>query len=171
LRLYREFGRYQDSEVTMWFIDGLLSRHQLFLEHEYIDLKQFHSLHRLAEDEPRLPIRIQRYSLCERLCLALGDASRRPPPPRSTPLGAQVAWLDGDGHSPVATVHPPDPNGIADANVATLHHPCHGGSNQHGPPCSRGFATLEKAIPCGFPHALAAHIHPMSAVSVTLPIG
>jgi hypothetical protein len=28
---YREFTRYQDSEVTMWFIDGLLAHHQLLL--------------------------------------------------------------------------------------------------------------------------------------------
>jgi hypothetical protein len=41
--LYREFGHCQDSEVT-WFIDGLLSRHQLFLTQEYVDLKQFHFL-------------------------------------------------------------------------------------------------------------------------------
>jgi hypothetical protein len=164
LRLYREFGRCQDPEVTMWFIDGLLSRHQLFLEHEYVDLKQFHSLHRLAEDKPRLPIRIQHYSLCERLRLALGDASRRQPP-RSTPIGAQVAWLDGDGHSPVATVHPPDPNGIADANVAALHHPRHDGSNQRGPPRSQGFAALEKAVPCGF-SPCAGRSHPPNVCCV-----
>jgi hypothetical protein len=58
LCLYRAFGGYQDSEVTLWFIDGILARHQLFLKQEYIDLGQFHSLHCLAEDEPFLPIHI-----------------------------------------------------------------------------------------------------------------
>jgi hypothetical protein len=40
----------------MWYIDGLLSRHQLFLTQEYVDLQQFHSLRRLAEEEPVLSL-------------------------------------------------------------------------------------------------------------------
>jgi hypothetical protein len=55
LRLYREFGWYQDSEVTMWVIAGLFSRHQLILTQEYVDLQQFCSLHCLAEEEPPPP--------------------------------------------------------------------------------------------------------------------
>jgi hypothetical protein len=77
LQLYREFGRYQDSEVTMWFIDGFLAWHQLFLDKEYVNLKQFHSLHGLAADEPILPELIQRFNLCERLRLAPGPDPRR----------------------------------------------------------------------------------------------
>jgi hypothetical protein len=92
LQLYREFGRYQDSEVTMWFIDGLLARHQLFLDKEYVDLKQFHSLHRLAADEPILPEYMQRFNLCERLRLAPGPDPRRRS--HSAPLGAQVTIIE-----------------------------------------------------------------------------
>ena len=39
LQLYRESARYQDSEVTMWFVAGLLARHQFFLSQEHVDLK------------------------------------------------------------------------------------------------------------------------------------
>jgi hypothetical protein len=160
LSLYREFGRYQDSEVTMWFVNGLLAWHRLFLDQEYVDLKQSHSVHRLAEDEPRLPDKIQRYFLCERLRLAHGDDSLYHPP-KSTLLGAQVALHDGS--------HPDaDPDPIADANVTAVreHRPHHNNHNnyrglpnpQHsrglpssrGPPQSRGFGVLEKAVACGF---------------------
>jgi hypothetical protein len=67
LRVYREFSHYQDSEVTMWFVNGLFTHHQLFLTQEYVDLKQFHLLHCLTEDEPCLPDRLQSYFLCEHL--------------------------------------------------------------------------------------------------------
>jgi hypothetical protein len=92
--------------------------------------------------------------------LAHSDDSLRHPP-KSTPLGAQVALLDGS-HSDA------DPDYITDANVAALreHRPHHNNHNndrgppnpQHsrgppssrGPPQSRDFAVLEKAIACGF---------------------
>ena len=38
LQLYREFVPYQDSEVTMSFVAGLLARHQLFLSQEHVNL-------------------------------------------------------------------------------------------------------------------------------------
>jgi hypothetical protein len=145
LRLYREFGRYQDSEVTMWFIDGLLSRHQLFLTQEYVDLKQFHSLHRLAEEEPPLPERFQRYFRCERLRLASGTDLARPTP-RSTPLGAQVALIDTEMSSEPL----PDAfDSIEDANIAALHHRHQQGRGSPPPNGSRGF-NIEKPAPCKF---------------------
>jgi hypothetical protein len=146
LHLYREFGRYQDSEVTMWFIDGYLSRHQLFLNQEYVNLKQFHSLHRLAEEEPSLPDHIQHYFLYERLRLAQGtDATARP---KSTPLGAQVAMLDTMDtydYDP-----PPTFDSIEEANIAALHHHHQQG---RGPPNGAGFGrgfVIEKPARCNF---------------------
>jgi hypothetical protein len=92
LQLYREFARYPDSEVTMWFIDGLLARHQLFLSKEYVDLKKLYSTYRLIEHEPTLSNHLQLYFICECLRLSIGDKPRRAP--RSTPMGSQVALIE-----------------------------------------------------------------------------
>jgi hypothetical protein len=148
LRLYREFSRYQDSEVTMWFVDGLLACHQLFFTQEYVDLKQFHLLHRLADDEPRLPDCLQCYFLCERLRLANHDdiLSHHPSRLATTPLGAQVAAIV---ESPAASAAAPplDPSAV---DVAALHHRFQPGRTPGpGGPSTRGF-TIEKPVPCGY---------------------
>jgi hypothetical protein len=84
LCLCREFCHYQDLEVTTLFIDGLLDRHKTFLSQEHTDLKMFHLLHRLDDQEPPLPVELQHsYNFCERLRVLLptdpNPLSRTPP--------------------------------------------------------------------------------------------
>jgi hypothetical protein len=130
LQLFREFSRYPDSEVTMWFIDGLLARHQLFLSKEYVDLKQFHSTYRLIEHEPTLLNHLQRYFLSECLRLSIVDEPRCAP--RSTPMGSQVALIDGSQY--------PQSTFLSDSDVAAIHQHRQNGHapNSHGRPFSRG---------------------------------
>ena len=99
LQLCRETVRYQDSEVTIWFVAGFLVPYQLFLSQERVDLKQFHLQHRLDETEPFLPLGFQYYHLCERLCLSLSDALTRFPS-LSPPLGGHVSLIDNEQSSP-----------------------------------------------------------------------
>ena len=159
LQLYRKFVRYQDSEVTMWFVAGLLARYQLFWSQEHVDLKQFHSQHRLDETEPLLPLGLQRFNLCERLRLSISDASTRRPSP-STPRGGHVSSIDNDpspSHPAYLT--------IADANVAALHHrhlqggrpavpstgrPPNGRSHSPRSSGTRGSFTIGQPAPCVF---------------------
>jgi hypothetical protein len=124
LCLYREFCRYQDSEVTIWFIDGLLDAHKTFLNQEYTNLKMFHSRHRLDNQEPPLPLELQRYNLCERLRVSLPTAT---PTPRPSPSGAQVSAIDQLAADELATV-----------------------AAVRGPPAKRNGFIIDKPAPCTF---------------------